>query len=284
LLNDEAPGHGPGFVSATGVGIDEAARFLAADFDAAYRYERDAGYRLVIEVVRTTVSGDWRRLGDQIARALAEWKSCRHGLWIDQTATVFGYGEAALAQDLRRARCDPLGGNWTRLAITAVWLGRAAEGLEYADRIEALRGQDRDVMHARILAYLALRRLDEAEALFTAGNFGAADVSEAMSLLALQIPAAAGRAADWERLRTTLDRDPGRLLVGAAVFGDRETANRAAAEIDAMTLGPAILLRVTTAVAVAPFDLDATPISHACCARAACPVTARADRISLKSW
>ena len=260
LLVDDAPGHGPGFVSATGVGVDEAARRLLADLDAAFRYERDAGQRLVIQAVRTTVSGDWRHLKDQIERAFDAWDKCRHGLWIDQTAIAFGYGEAALAHDLKRERCDPLGGQWTRLAITAVWIGRPLDGLEYADRIEAQRGQDRDVMHTRILAYLALGRLDEAEALFAAGNFGTADVSEAMSLLALQIPAAQGRAAEWQGLRSLLERDPGRQLVGAAVFGDRPTANRAAAAIDAMTLGPAILLRIVDRCGCgAPFDLDATP-------------------------
>jgi adenylate cyclase len=260
LLIDDAPGHGPGFVSATGVSVDEAARRLSADLDAAFRYERDAGQRLVIQVVRTTVSADWKHLKDQIVRAFDAWDKCRHGLWIDQTAVVFGYGEAALAHDLRRERCDPLGVQWTRLAITAVWIGRPLDGLEYADRIEAQRGQDRDVMHARILAYLALGRLDEAATLFAAGNFSAAGVSEAMSLLALQIPAAMGRAAEWQGLRISLERDLGGLLVGAAVFGDRPTANRAAAEIDAMTLGPAILLRVVDRCGCGvPFDLDETP-------------------------
>ena len=260
LLIDDAPGHGPGFVSPTGVGLEEAARRLSADLDAAFRYERDAGQRLVIQAVRTTVSADWRHLKEQITRAFDAWDKCRHGLWIDQTAIAFGYGEKALAHDLKRERCDPLGSQWTRLAITAVWIGRPLEGLEYANRIEAQRGQDRDVMHARILAYLALGRMDEAEALFAAGNLGAADVSEAMSLLALQIPAAMGRATEWEGLRSSLERDPGRLLVGAAVFGDRPTANRAAAEIDAMTLGPAILLRVVDRCGCGvPFDLDATP-------------------------
>jgi len=260
LLIDEAPGHGPGFAPANGLSINEAAQRLAADLDAAFRYERDPGQRLVTQVIRTTVSSDWRHLGDQIERAFTAWDTCRHGLWMDQTATVFGFGEAALAHDIKRELCDPLGGNWTRMAITAVWIGRPMDGLKYADRIEALRGQDRDVMHARILAYLALGRLDEAEVLFAAGNFGAADVSEAMSLLALQIPAAAGRGGEWENLRLSLDNDPGRLLVGAAVFGDRDTANRAAAEIDTMTLGPAILLRVTDRCGCgAPFDLEATP-------------------------
>lgn len=260
FLTDEAPGKGPEYRSAAGLGVDEAAGQLAADFDAAYRYERDAGQRLVIQVLRTTVSSDWRNLKQQIARAFAAWDNCRHGLWIDQTGTIFGYGEAVLAHDLKRERCDPLGGNWTRTAITAVWLGRPLDGLEYAERIEAQRGQDREVMHSRILAYLALGRLDEAEALFAAGNFGAADVPDYMALLALQVPAAAGRAAEWERLKPELGGEPERLLVGAAVFGDRATANRAAAEIDGMTLGPAILLRVTDRCGCgAPFDLDATP-------------------------
>jgi hypothetical protein len=115
-------------------------------------------------------------------------------------------------------------------------------------------------MHARILAFLSLGRLDEARELFEAGDFRTVDISEAMSLLALQIPAAAGSAAEWKSLRAALEQDPGRLLVGAAVFGDRGTANRAAAEIDAMTLGPAILLRVTDRCGCGiPFDLDATP-------------------------
>jgi TolB-like protein len=260
LVIDEAPGRGAEFESTAGVGVDEAARRLVADLDAAFRYERDASQRLVIQVVRTTVSADWRRLKQQITRAYDAWDNCRHGLWIDQTAIAFGYGEAVLAHDLRRERCDPLGGNWTRTAITAVWIGRPLDGLEYAERIEAQRGQDRDVMQARIVAYLALGRLDEAEALFAVGNFGAADTSEAMSLLALQIPAAAGRTAEWERLRPALDSDPGRLLVGAAVFGDRAAANRAAAAIDGITLGPAILLRIADRCGCgAPFDLDATP-------------------------
>ncbi|MBK6452480.1 MAG: hypothetical protein IPF84_08065 [Proteobacteria bacterium] len=104
FLIDEAPGHGPALVSATGVGIDAANRQLAADFEAAYRHERDPDQRRVIQVVRTTVSPDWRSLQDQIARAFAGRNACRHGLWIDQTASVFGHGEAALARDLQRLR------------------------------------------------------------------------------------------------------------------------------------------------------------------------------------
>ena len=286
FLIDEAPGKDLGFASAAGISVDEAARRLAADFDAAFRHERDAGQRLVIQVLRTTVSSDWRNLLEQIARAYDAWDNCRHGLWIDQTATVFGYGEAALAHDVKRTRCDPLGGNWTREAIAAVWVGRPMDGLKYADRVEALRGQDRYVMHARILAYLALGRLDDAYTLLAAGNFSAADVPEFMSLLVLQVPAAAGRAAEWQRLRTSLDGDPVRLLVGAAVFGDRATANRTAAEIDAITLGPAILLRITDRCGCgAPFDLDATPNFARLLRDGALPWSPPAPiRFPLKNW
>ena len=260
VLIDEAPGKPPGFASAAGVGVAEAARRLAADLDAAYRHERDPSQRLVIQALRTTVSADWRHLREQIASAYAAWHNCRHGLWLDQTAITFGFGEAALAHDVKRLQCDPLGGGYSREAITAVWIGRALDGLKYADRQEARRGQDRYVMHARILAFLALGRLDEAETLFVAGNFGAAGVPEFMTILALQIPAAAGRAGEWARLRPSLESDLERVLVGAAVFGDRATANRVAAEIDSLTLGPLILLRVTDRCGCGkPFDLSATP-------------------------
>jgi len=285
LLIDEAPGRGPG-VAASGLSVGEAERRLLEDLDAAFRFERAADQRLVIQALRTTVSSDWRNLDDQIVRAFAAWKSCRHGLWIDQTAIAFGHGEAALRHDLDRERCDPLATNWTRLAITAVWLGRAEEGLRYADRIEALRGQDRDVMHARILAYLALGRQDDAAALFAAGGFDDDDVSKAMSLVRLQIPAAAGRAAEWPGLRQSLEGDPGRLLVGAAVFGDRATANRAAAAIDSMTLGPTILLRVTDRCGCGrPFDLDSTPNFSRRLSEANLPWSPPAPiRFPLKTW
>jgi len=141
-------------------------------------------------------------------------------------------------------------------------------------------------MHARILAFLALGRLDEAQELFEAGDFRTADVSEAMSLLALQIPAAAGRAAEWEALRPALEQDPGRLLVGAAVFGDRAAANRAAADIDAMTLGPAILLRVTDRCGCgSPFDLEATPNFARILREAELPWSPAAPiKFPLKNW
>lgn len=286
LLIDEAPGKPEGYASVAGVGTAEAAQRLAADLDAAFRHERDPGQRLVIQALRTTVSADWRRLKDQIASAYAAWNNCRHGLWLDQTAITFGFGEAALAHDVKRLQCDPLGGRYSREAITAVWIGRALDGLEYADRQEERLGQNRYVMQARILAYLALGRLDEAEALFAAGNFGVAGVPEFMTILALQIPAAAGRAEEWARLRPSLGNDLERVLVGAAVFGDRATANRVAAEIDSLTLGPLILLRVTDRCGCgSPFDLAATPNLSRLLREGSLPWAPAAPiRFPLKTW
>jgi hypothetical protein len=107
-----------------------------------------------------------------------------------------------------------------------------------------------------------------------------------MSLLALQIPAAAGRAAEWPRLRAGLASDPGARLVGAAVFGDREAANRAAAQIDAMTLGPEILLRFTDRCGCgSPFDVDAAPNFARLLREAKLPWSPAAPiEFPLKSW
>lgn len=260
FLIDHAPGKGSGVTLAGGIGVTEAARMLTDDISKAYRYEHDPSQRQVIQVLWTTVTSDWRHLEEQIVQAYEGWDNCRHGLWVDQTAILFGYGEQALAQELRRSRCDPLGETWNREAITAVWTGRPLDGMKYADDLERRRGPGRDVDYSRIVALLSLGRLDGAETLYLAGGLDAPDVPPFMSLLALQIPAAAGRAEKWEELRPTIERDPTRLLVGAAVFGDRATANRTAGEIDSLVLGPTILLRVTDRCGCgSPFDLESTP-------------------------
>lgn len=260
FLIDHAPGKGAGVTLPGGIGVAEAARMLTDDLGKAYRNEHDPSQREVIQVLWTTVTTDWRHLEEQIVQAYQGWDNCRHGLWIDQTAQVFGYGEEALTQELQRSRCDPLGETWNREAITAVWIGRPLDGLKYADDLEQRRGPGRDVTYSRIVALLALGRLDEAATLYSTGGLDAPDVTPFMSLLTLQIPAAAGRVEEWERLRPTVEHDPTRLLVGAAVFGDRATANRTAMEIDSLTLGPTILLRVTDRCGCgSPFDLEATP-------------------------
>jgi TolB-like protein len=260
IVKDEAPGKGAGFVSAAGIGVEEAARRLAADLDAAFRYETDPGQRLVIQAVRTTTTSDWRTLKGEIARAYAAWDNCRAGLWLGQTASVFGFAKEAHARDVERTRCDPLGDNWAGAGESAVWIGRPQEALELVERGETLRGQFREVAAMRALALLALGRIDEADALVASRNFGAEGVPEGVSIIALQVPAAAGRAEEWTRLKPALEKDPERLLVGAALFGDRETANRAAAAIDAMPLGPAILVRAANrCLCGVPFDLEATP-------------------------
>ena len=260
LLIDEAPGKGAELISPEGITVKEAARRLVKDLDAAYRYEKDAGHRRVIKAVRTTVSSDWRSLKADIAQAYASWDNCRFGLWLDQTAILFGFGEQVHAHDLVRTRCDPLGSNWYRAAESAVWLGRPLEGLQLADRAEALQGRHAYVLHARVLADLALGRFAEAETILVDDTLRGTDVPEFMRLLEFQVPAAAGRAQEWLHLRRGLEQDPERLLVGAAVFGDRDAANRAAAAIDKMTLGPMILIRIADRCGCGkPFDLEATP-------------------------
>jgi adenylate cyclase len=260
FLIDEAPGKGANFRSDAGLDVAEAERRLIDDLDAALRYEKDAGQRRVIEAVRTTVTSDWRGLEDQIRLAYAAWDNCRFGLWLDQTGILFGFGEAVYEKDLERTRCDPLGSTWYRAAESAIWIGRPRDGLELADRAEAAQGRNSYVMHARILANLALGRTAEAGKLLAEGRFGSPDIPEFQRLLLHQVPAAAGRRDLWSRSKTDLARDPEQLLVAAAVYGDRETANRTAAQIDAMRLGPAILIRITDRCGCGkPFDLSATP-------------------------
>ncbi len=260
ILMDEAPGAGRTFVSAAGVTAEEAARRLAADLDAAYRFEMDPGQRLAIQALRTTISPDWRGLNQQIARAYAAAKNCRPSLWLAQPASVFGYADTVHQRALQVTRCDPLAGHWLDAAETAVYAGRPDEALKFADQAEASNGESRSLAFTRILAYLALGRFEEADAQFVAGNFNASGIAEGISIVGIMVPAAAGRAIEWESLRPALEHNPDRLLVAAAVFGDRAAANAAAAEIDRLPLGGMILVRATNrCYCGALFDLEATP-------------------------
>lgn len=260
ILSDEAPGRGPDFVSAAGIGVDEAARRLYADLEAAYRHEPHPGQRLLVKALLTTLSSDWRGLKDELERGYASLNNCRNELWFGRTARVFGYAKLVHARDAYRTRCDPFAANWAVAAESAVWAGAPSDAFRYADRAEALRGPGRDVLTARIYGSLALGRIDDADVLLAQGDFDDPTVPETAGIVTLQVAAAAGRVEEWERLRPILERDPERALIGAALFGDRETANRTAASIDAMTFGSLILVRSTDRCGCgSPFDLSATP-------------------------
>lgn len=260
FLIDEAPGKGPGYHSELGLGVVEAERRLIEDLGAALRHEKDPGQRRVIEAVSTTVSSDWRELKVRIERAYAEWDGCRTGLWLDQTGMLFGFGEAVHRKNVERARCDPLSTGGYGPVQTATWLGRPSEGLELAKRVEAAQGRTADLVHATILAELALERIGKADRLLAEGRFDRPDAPEFQRIVAFQVSAAAGRAEQWEKLKSGLQREPEKMLLAAAVFGDRKAANRAAAELDSITLGPTILIRIADRCGCgAPFDLEATP-------------------------
>jgi TolB-like protein len=260
FLIDEAPGHGPAYRSELGLGVAEAERRLIEDLDAALRREKDPRQRRVIEAVRNTVLPDWRGLQDRIERAYAEWNHCRTGLWLDQTGMLFGIGEAVHRRNVELARCDPLSTSGYGAVQSATWLGRPSEGLELAKRIEAAQGRTPDLIHATILAELALGRIAKAEQLLAEGHFDGPDTPEFQRIVTYQVAAAAGRAEEWQKLKSGLEREPEKMLLAAAVFGDREAANRAAAELDSMTFGPMILIRIADRCGCgAPYDLEATP-------------------------
>ncbi len=286
FLIDEAPGKGPNYRSELGLGVAEAERRLIEDLDAALHHEKQQGQRRVIEAVRATVSKDWRGLEAKIERAYAAWDHCRTGLWLDQTGMLFGFGEAVHKRTIERERCDPLSTIGYGAVQSATWLGRPSEGLVLARRVERAQGRSSDLLHATALAELALGRVAEAESLLVEGRFDDATTPEFQRLLVYQVPAAAGHAEAWEKLKSGLEREPESRLVAAAVFGDREAANRAAAEIDAMTLGPTILIRVADRCGCGkPFDLEATPNFARLIREADLPWSPPAPiRFPLKTW
>ncbi len=223
----------------------------------------DAQQREFALAERQMLSDDWRGIADRLSNALAQ-PGCSAPNWMPVFASAFGYGDALDPVMERAAVCDPLNSiTWN----TRAWVARA---IGKPQRMQASYAQWRtyqpelQAAPQEALASAMLARGDEPQRLppafdnLTASSYG----------MALQV--ARLRGMDRAQARAWIgpgNRDSIKLrewdvvdLVEAALFGDREEANRRAALLDARPAGGLMLaVAVTYCGCGAPFDLSATP-------------------------
>jgi len=227
--------------------------------DAAYQFSEDSSRKAFIDVDRVIFSDDWTPLKDRIEKALAT-TACPDANWIE-LAEAMGYAEQMNAMWKRYMRCDPLDFYGPlEVANSALWSGDAAGSIAVLEAAEGVLGQHSWFSGVKRLALLALGRADEALALAPEVT---SDPESRLGVEALP-HAAAGR---LELSRESMQRwiakhgSYKRLEIPVlAALGDRQSANAAAAEIDARPGGPMLLMRtVDICFCGAPFDLSATP-------------------------
>ncbi|QIL20421.1 hypothetical protein [Thermomonas sp. HDW16] len=223
----------------------------------------DAQQREFALAERQMLSDDWRGIATRLSDALAQ-PGCGAPNWMPVFASAFGYADA-LEPVLERATvCDPLNSiNWN----TRAWVARAAGNAGRVQSIYAqLRGY-RPGLPQSPQEYLAQAMLGHKDAL--QGRPAAlADPAGTTYGIAMQVARLRGmdrtQAHAWIRpgTRTDIKMMQWQIvdLVDAALFGQREEANRLAAQLDARPAGGLLLaIAVTYCGCGAPFDLSATP-------------------------
>ena len=223
----------------------------------------DAQQREFALAERQMLSDDWRGIAARLSDALAQ-PGCGAPNWMPVFASAFGYADA-LEPVLERATvCDPLNSiNWN----TRAWVARAAGNAGRVQSIYAqLRGY-RPGLPQSPQEYLAQAMLGHKDAL--QGRPAAlADPAGTTYGIAMQVARLRGmdrtQAHAWIRpgTRTDIKMMQWQIvdLVDAALFGQREEANRLAARLDARPTGGLLLaIAVTYCGCGAPFDLSSTP-------------------------
>ncbi len=241
--------------------LKKALADFTSDMDNAIRYAPDEVTGLSARFDKKIILGDWRGITgllDEIARA----RTCNSPSWDDMASVTYGYEQQFLDLALRRIECDPLNfSGWRAQVQSLTWLGDNEAAVE-----AALKGLD-------VLPHEAIR-YELAKVHILAGDLDAAEAiadrgmpDENMLLdLRTRIAAARGdgdeaRSLIAELLETEVfQQQPSGMVSLYSLSGQRDEANRLAAEADARPLGHLILMVLPLDCQCgAPFDLEYTP-------------------------
>jgi TolB-like protein/tetratricopeptide (TPR) repeat protein len=205
----------------------------------------------------TLIAGEWQRMGELFSSALQS-NACVNPSWWGSLVYFTASLDEPIAMWQKAIGCDPLNFyNRSNLAALQIDNGDFEAAIDTATRSLQIV-QHRQIADQLVRAYMAAGRFDEA----LAANQRHLDDPRARHQNLLRIAAAQGKEVEARAL--LLEAENAGYGVGPellAMIGDREGANRRAAEIDALPLGFMVLLDSAggSCLCGQPFDLDATP-------------------------
>ena len=224
----------------------------------------DEQQRLLTLADRQLVDDDWHGLAARIEAALRA-PGCSAPDWLPVFASIFGYGD--LIEDLgtRVSVCDPLNAiNFNSRVRAALVSGKPERALAILAAAEKANGDTPTPSAYRVQALVMSGHVDEAKAELAKLEPTGENYCRAQLMVGL---ATGESAASIHARLQSVDRSKSLYkiwqmndVVEAALTGDRATANRLAAEIDARPGGGLVLAVIAAdSLCGAPFDLDATP-------------------------
>ncbi len=238
--------------------ITRAYQANIADLQNAALYTRDSGDRLQAELDLAFAQGNWRGIAARAERALAA-DVCDEGNWTTNVANVMGLSAAHAEQSKRIIACDPLRSiSWFNLARAYLWTGDYDEAVRVAQEGRKTAPSSwLDWVHARAL--IESGRFDEAQSAIDTQFREPYWAQSAQVLLAAR---QGDRTAYKRALAHEVFEDGAgfHTVLFHAWGGNREDANRVAAEYDAHPWGPWMLWQIGHWCACDnAFDLEVTP-------------------------
>ncbi|HEY5642642.1 MAG TPA: hypothetical protein VIS31_07175 [Woeseiaceae bacterium] len=237
-----------------------ALRDLREVLDNAWRLSGDSPRQAMVAVDRVLFSDDWTPIRDRIEKALAT-TGCPEPTWIE-IATGLGYAAPALELWDRHQRCEPLSMSAPlKRANALVFLGRHEEALQVLSDAEVRLGNYAWLSGTKQWALLAMGRHEDALAIApeVRGDRAFFGMSAEALPLAMSGDVDAARAA-MLRWQAENGRNLRNEIEIHAAIGDRDAANKLAAELDARPGGTMILMATAIYCACgAPFDLESVP-------------------------
>jgi len=246
----------PGFSTAA---QDAAYKQLVSDYDNAIRAAEDESRKLAAAFDLAMISGSWRSAPGLFSQ-LVDDSGCAGIGWADAIGAPYGRAEKLGVLAQRQVECDPLSFNgWRWLSLSQIWAGEIDAAIDTAQR-----GLDVSA-HLRIaqqlfFAFLAAGRIDDAEqviARHVRGEAPALGLQRALAAARGDVELAEELAAKISIIDTSTSIG---IIASYAARGDRDAANRRAAEVDAHPFGHLRLMLVPGACFCgAPWDLEYTP-------------------------
>jgi len=230
-----------------------------ADYEAARRYARTEQMRMMVELDLAFLSGNWRGLSGRVERVLAE-PSCVGSNWTPTIAPLIGYAEQYRDRAKTELACDPLRSlSWFNAARAELWAGDKVEALRLAR--EGTQTAPGGWLGMVLIRTLVANGLYEEASREIENSVQDDNMAMALKALVLAHQGDKQRFAQVDKQYTdNPDFDPFWKVMVSAWGGQRDAANRSAAEFDKHHFGPpALWQQVHWCACGAPWDLEATP-------------------------
>ena len=240
--------------------ITETFELAKADYERAILFAKTSEERASLELDLAFLTGNWRGMTDRIEKLL-EQTGCISSGWYEGVTLPYGYAERLYPKLEELVVCDPLSATaWQALARTQIWRQDPDSVIEVTRR--ALAIVDEDDLVAKLAKGLILKGQNEKAQAELDTRIKSTDSVEPQLV---EVAAALDHREQAEDLfaeyRGTHYENRFSTLAMYAWTGDRENANRLAADFDQHPFGHiALAIAVMNCECGSPWDLSATPV------------------------